>query len=240
MVAGTGVAVAKHGNRSVSSRCGSADVLEALGINISMEADRLEECLKKVGLVFLFAQKLHPAMKNVALIRKELAVETIFNILGPLSNPARATHQIIGVYRRDLVEPMIHVLKNLGLKRALVVHGSDGLDEITTTGKTFAGEFDGRKITFYDIDPKQFGIAYATMEDFKGGDLNTNVAIVHAILRGEKGAKRDIVILNAAYALYVSQKGNDIAEGIKLAAESIDSGKAFAKLEELKRFTQKD
>ncbi len=239
VVAGAGVVVAKHGNRSVSSRCGSADILEALGVNIAMEVERLEECLKNVRLAFLFAQKLHPAMKNVASIRKELGVETIFNILGPLSNPARATHQIIGVYRHDLVELMIHVLKNLGLKRALVVHGSDGLDEITTTGKTFAGEFDGRKIHFYDIDPEQLGMKRVMIKDLKGGDLKTNVEIVHGILAGKKGAKRDIVILNAAYALYVAEKVKNIPDGIKLAIESIDSGKASAKLEKLKRFTQK-
>jgi len=155
VVAGAGVAVAKHGNRSVSSSCGSADVLEALGVNLNVEQEHLSACMDEVGIAFLFAQKLHPAMKNVAPVRKKLGVETIFNILGPLTNPARATHQILGVYSRDLVEPMAEVLGNLGLKRALVVHGSDGLDEITTTGKTFISEFNGNEVISYDISPDE-------------------------------------------------------------------------------------
>ena len=239
VVAGAGVVVAKHGNRSVSSRCGSADVLEALGVNITIEAEHLSECLDKVGLAFLFAQKLHPAMKNVAEIRKELGVKTIFNILGPLTNPARATHQILGVYSRDLVEPMANVLKNLGLKRALVVHGADGLDEITTTTNTFVSEFNGRDIVSYDIDPTELGIKTASEGDLKGGDVVTNSAIAMQILKGEKGPKRDIILLNAAYALYTAEKVKNVSDGLTLAAHAIDSGKALAKLEKLKEFTQK-
>ncbi len=239
VVAAAGAIVAKHGNRSVSSKCGSADVLEALGVNLSIEQEHLNDCLDEVGIAFLFAQKLHPAMKNVAPIRKKLGVETIFNILGPLTNPARATHQILGVYSRDLIEPMAHVLKNLGLKRALVVHGADGLDEITTTDKTFISEYNGSDIISYDISPDELGIDRAKPEDLDGGDLKRNVQIFEQILGSETGPKRDIVLLNAAYALYVAEKVANISDGMDLAKETIDSGKAYIKLEELKSFTQK-
>ena len=239
VVAGAGVAVAKHGNRSVSSKCGSADVLEALGVNLNVEQEHLSVCLDEVGIAFLFAQKLHPAMKNVAPVRKKLGVETIFNILGPLTNPARATHQILGVYSRDLIEPMAQVLKNLGLKRALVVHGSDGLDEITTTDKTFISEYNGDEVISYDISPDELGISIAKPRDLEGGDLDTNVRICEDILGGKSGPKRDIVLLNAAYALYVAGKVSDISQGMDMAKATIDSGKAFDKLNELKHFTQK-
>ncbi len=239
VVAGAGVAVAKHGNRSVSSKCGSADVLEALGVNLNMEQEHLSACLDEVGIAFLFAQKLHPAMKNVAPVRKKLGVATIFNILGPLTNPARATHQVLGVYSRDLVEPMTQVLKNLGLKRAMVVHGSDGLDEITTTGKTFISEYDGNEIISYDISPEELGIDLAQPRDLEGGDLEINVGICEDILDGKSGPTRDIVLLNAAYALYIAGKVTDISLGMELAKETIDSGKALEKLNELKAFTQK-
>ncbi|MDP8212231.1 MAG: anthranilate phosphoribosyltransferase [Candidatus Zapsychrus exili] len=240
VVAATGVAVAKHGNRSVSSKCGSADVLEALGVNLNAEQKHLSECLNEIGIAFLFAQKLHPAMKNVAPVRKELGVETIFNILGPLTNPASATHQLMGVYSRDFVEPMAHVLKNLGLKRAIVVHGADGLDEITTTDSTFISEFDGKDILDYHISPEEFGIKRAKEEDILGGDLNENVEIVKSILQGEKGAKRDIVLVNAAYALYVAERVKNILDGLELARETIDSGAAKLKLDELKEFTNRE
>lgn len=239
VVAGAGVVVAKHGNRSISSRCGSADILEAVGVNINIEEERLSACLDELGIAFLFAQQLHPAMKNVAVIRKELGVETIFNILGPLTNPAGATHQILGVYNRDLVEPMAYVLKNLGLQRALVVHGSDGLDEITLSAKTFIGEYDGREIISYDVLPEEFGFSPAKPEDFSGGDLATNVRILEDILDGQKGPKRDIVVINAAYAFYVAEKAKNINEGIALAQDSLDSGKARKKLDELKAFTNR-
>lgn len=239
VVAGAGVVVAKHGNRSVSSRCGSADILEAVGVNINVEEKHLSACLDELGVAFLFAQQLHPAMKNVAVIRKELGVETIFNILGPLTNPAKATHQILGVYNRDLVEPMANVLKNLGLKRALVVHGADGLDEITLAAQTFIGEYDGNDIISYDIIPDEFGFGPARPEDFEGGDLAANVRILEDILAGKKGPKRDIVVINAAYAFYVVEKAKNINEGIALAQDSIDSGKAHKKLEELKEFTHR-
>lgn len=239
VVAACGVVVAKHGNRSVSSQCGSADLLEALGVNVNVEQKHLGECLDEVGVAFLFAQKLHPAMKHVAPVRKQLGVETIFNYLGPLLNPARATHQMMGVFKRDYVEPLCHVLKNLGLRRALVVHGSDGLDEITTAGKTFISEFNGQDIVSYTIEPEELGFKLAKEGDLKGGELATNMAIARDILQGGKGFKRDIVVLNAAYALYCAEKVTDVLEGIKLAQEALDSGKAFEKLEELKAFTNK-
>lgn len=237
VVAGTGCAVAKHGNRSVSSRCGSADVLEYLGVNVGMKAERLAECLKKVGIAFLFAQNLHPAMRYAAAVRKELGVETIFNVLGPLTNPSKATHQMMGVYSQALVEPMAHVLKNLGLKRALVVHGEDGLDEITTTGKTFAAEFNGQEIISYMIDPSVFNIRRARSEELKGADVATNAGIITEILEGLKGAPRDIVVLNAAYALYVAGKAPTVEEGIRSACRSIDTKKALQKLKALVAFT---
>lgn len=239
VVAGAGVIVAKHGNRSVSSTCGSADVLEALGVNIHLDQVKLGKCLDEIGVAFLFAQNLHPAMKNVATVRKAIGVKTIFNILGPLTNPAHATHQMMGVYSRDLVEPMAEVLESLGLKRALVVHGNDGLDEITTTDKTFVSEFNGKDVMTYDIDPEELGIARASHKDLVGGELQDNVRILKEILNGQRGPKYDIVIVNAAYALYTAQKVKSIAEGIEAARQSIDTGKALEKLEQLREFTNR-
>ncbi len=239
VVASCGVVVAKHGNRSISSKCGSADVLEALGVDVQMEEKHLSQCLDKVGLAFLFAQRLHPAMKNVAPARKELGVKTIFNILGPLSNPAKATHQVMGVYSRDLVEPMARVLKNLGLKRALVVHGNDGLDEITTTDKTFVAEYNGTEIVSYDINPDELGIARASLADLAGGDAQQNASIALDILQGQAGAKRNIVVVNAAYALYTAQTVDNLALGMRMAEHAIDSRRALDKLNELKEFTNR-
>ena len=209
------------------------------GVNINVEEQHLSACLDELGITFLFAQQLHPAMKNVAVIRKELGVETIFNILGPLTNPAKATHQILGVYNRDLVEPMANVLKNLGLKRALVVHGSDGLDEITSTAQTFIGEYDGKEVFTYDIMPDEFGLPPAQPHDLEGGDLAANVRIFEDILAGKRGPKRDVVVINAAYAFYVAERVKNINEGITLAQDSIDSGKAAKKLDALKEFTNR-
>jgi anthranilate phosphoribosyltransferase len=239
IVAACGVPVAKHGNRRVSSLCGSADVLEALGINVQMEEKWLGACLDKIGLAFLFAQRLHPAMKNVAFARQELGVKTIFNILGPLTNPAQATHQIMGVYNRDLLEPMAQVLKNLGLRRALVVHGNDGLDEITTTDRTFVSEFNGQDIISYDIDPDELGIPRARIEDLTGGDAAVNAALARGILKGERGPKRDIVVVNAAYALYTADAVENLLQGMRMAQHAIDSGRALQKLEELKEYTNR-
>ena len=237
VIASCGVAVAKHGNRSVSSKCGSADVLESLGVNLEIEERLVGQCLDKVGIAFLFAQRLHPAMKNVASVRRNLGVKTIFNILGPLTNPAKATHQIVGVYSRDLVEPMIEVLKNLGLKKALVVHGHDGLDEVTTTGKTFIGEFNGKEIITYDIDAQELGLPLASTDDLDGGDKHQNAQIVTDVLKSQRGPKRDIVLLNAAYGLYTAGAVSNISQGILMAEHAIDSGRAYQKLEELKEFT---
>jgi len=240
VVAASGVAVAKHGNRSVSSKCGSADVLEALGVNLHMEERHLSECLNKVGLAFLFAQRLHPAMKNVAFARQELGVKTIFNILGPLTNPAQATHQMMGVYSRDLLGPMAQVLKSLGLKRALVVHGNDGLDEITTTDKTFVSEFNGLEIISYDIDPDELGIPRARIEDLSGGNAAENASIALNILKGDdRGPRYIIVVVNAAYALYTAQAVGNLKQGMRMAEHAIDSGRSLQKLEELKEFTNR-
>ena len=240
VVAGAGCIVAKHGNRSVSSQCGSADILESLGVNLHVEEEHLNECLDEVGIAFLFAQKLHPAMKNVAGVRKELGVETIFNILGPLTNPANATHQMIGVYNRDLVEPVAHVLQNLGLKRGLVVHGADGLDEITTTAKTFISEFNGKEIQSYDISPDELGIPLAQEEELKGGDtVEENAKILMDILEGDISPRRDIVLINAAYALYIAERVENISDGLEAARQSIDRGQAKRKLEQLKEFTNR-
>jgi anthranilate phosphoribosyltransferase len=237
VVAGAGCVVAKHGNRSISSKCGSADVLEYLGVNITMKVERLSECLEQVGLAFLFAQNLHPAMRYAAAVRKELGVETIFNVLGPLTNPSKATHQMMGVYNKDLVEPMAYVLQNLGLKRCLVVHGEDGLDEITTTGKTFACEFNGQDIHSFDIHPLEFKISLASPEDLKGSDVASNAKILKDILDGKQGPHRDIVVLNAAYALYIAGQAASPQEGVDRAVQAIDSTKALKKLQALIAFT---
>jgi len=238
VVAGAGVTVAKHGNRSVSSKCGSADVLEALGVNLSVEEQHLSRCLDEVGIAFLFAQRLHPAMKNVAPVRKALGVKTLFNLLGPLINPAKASHQIMGVYSRELVEPLANVFKNLGSKRALVVHGADGLDEISTTDQTFISEWNGKEVISYTITPEDVGIDRAKEEELKGADVLTNVDMAMAVLKGIRGPQRDIVVLNAAYALYTAEVVDQISKGIELACQSIDENKALEKLEALKTFTQ--
>lgn len=239
VIASCGVVVAKHGNRSVSSKCGSADVLESLGVDVTMEEKHLNQCLDEVGLAFLFAQRLHPAMKNVAGVRKELGVKTIFNILGPLTNPAQATHQVMGVYSRDLVEPMAEVLKNLGLKRALVVHGADGLDEITTTTKTFVADYNGNEIICYDIDPNELGLAEVSLNDLQGGSASDNAAILLDVLEGKKGPHQDIVLLNAAYGLYTADAVPNVMLGIEMARHAIESGRAKAKFESLREFTNR-
>jgi anthranilate phosphoribosyltransferase len=240
VVAACGVVVAKHGNRSVSSCCGSADVLEALGVNVKMETIRLKDCLENVGIAFLFAQMHHPAMKYVAPVRKELGVETIFNILGPLTNPACATHQMMGVYSKDLVSKMANVLGNLGLKRVMAVHGSDGLDEVTTTGVTFASELKDGAVNSFSINPKDFGIKIAKIGDLKGGSVEVNTKIFEEVLKGASGSKRDIVVLNAACALYIAEKAKNIKEGINLAEKSIDSGAALKKLKQLIKYSKSE
>ncbi len=233
VAAGTGIVVAKHGNRSVSSRCGSADVLASLGVNIAIEPAHMSECLREVGIAFLFAPALHPAMKHAIGPRKEIGIRTIFNILGPLSNPAGAQYGVLGVYHRDLVPVMAEALGHLGAKRMFIVHGDDGLDEITTTTATYIGEVKQGAVSVYEIRPKDVGIATATADDLRGGSPTENTQILRDILAGEKGPKRDIVLFNAAAAIMAGGKATDWGEGIRKAAESLDSGAAQAKLEGL-------
>jgi anthranilate phosphoribosyltransferase len=239
VAAGAGVVIAKHGNRSVSSLCGSADVLKELGVNIEVDVPTVEACLREVGIGFLFAPLLHPAMKHAIGPRREIGIRTIFNILGPLTNPARAQAQLLGVYKKELTPMMAQVLGNLGAQHALVVHGDDGLDEITTTTFTHISEWKNGKVTTYRLNPKDVGIAPAKKEDLAGGDPAANARITLEILQGKKGPQRDVVLLNAAAALVVADEAKNLEEGIKLAAHSIDSGSALAKLEALKARTNK-
>ncbi|MDD5166671.1 MAG: anthranilate phosphoribosyltransferase, partial [Candidatus Omnitrophica bacterium] len=222
------------------SSCGSADTLEALGININLAAEKLGACLDEVGIVFLFAQNLHPAMKYAMPARKEMGVKTIFNILGPLSNPAGATHQLVGVYDARWTEILAQVLFNLASVHALVVCGRDGLDEITTTGPTVISELHKGKISNYEIDPQDFGFKKAKLEDLKGSTPLDNSRIMMDILKGKPGPGRDIVVLNTAAALYAADRVKNIKEGLKLASDSIDSGRALKKLELLKDYSLKN
>jgi anthranilate phosphoribosyltransferase len=237
VVAGAGVPVAKHGNRAMSSRCGSADLLQALGVAIELSPERAEACLAEVGMTFLFAPLFHSAMKYALGPRREIGVRTIFNILGPLTNPAGAKQQILGVSRKELTEPMARVLGNLGSTRAFVVHGADGLDEITTTGETHITTLDAGKISSYTISPEQFGLRRTPMGAFVGGDAQDNAAISLAVLEGKQGPHRDVVLLNAAAALAVAGAAVDLKVGLELAAQAIDSGTALEKLRLLQRFT---
>jgi len=237
VVAGAGVRVAKHGNRSLSSKCGSADVMEALGIKISLPSAVLAACLEEVGIVFLFAPAMHSAMKYVQPARRELRLRTIFNLLGPLTNPARASAQVVGVYSLDLVERVAEALSMLGTHRALVVHGLDGLDEITITGPTRIAEVREGSVRTYEVTPEEFGMKRAQLEDISGGDAAANAAIIREILAGKKSPKRDVVLLNAAAALVAAGKVEHLADAVPLAAQSIDSGAAAAKLETLVKFT---
>jgi anthranilate phosphoribosyltransferase len=239
VAAASGITVAKHGNRSISSFCGSADILEALGIDINMGKDRIEYCLDKIGIAFLFAQNLHPAMKYAMPARKAIGKRTIFNILGPLSNPAQATHQLVGVYERKWTRVLAEVLKNLGSLHVMVVHGEDGLDEITTTGFTHVSELFNGQVHNHKIAPEDFGLRRARLKDLAGGNSSDNAAILMDILDGKRSPKRDIVLLNAGAAIYVADKAKSIKAGIKLAAEAIDSGRALKKLELLKEFSRR-
>jgi anthranilate phosphoribosyltransferase len=237
VAAGAGVRVAKHGNRSISSKCGSADVVEALGINIQLSPERAAQCLREVGICFLYAPNLHPAMKQVQGVRRELRMRTMFNLLGPLTNPARATGQVVGVYALDLVEKLAEALSMLGLHRALVVHGLDGLDEITITGKTRVAEARDGTVRSYEIEPEEFGMKRARLEEISGGNAEENAEIIRAVLSGEKSPRRDVVLLNAAAALAAAGKANHITQAVPLAAKAIDSGAAAAKLDALIRFS---
>ena len=206
MTAGAGVRVAKHGNRSISSKCGSADVVEALGINIQLSPERAAQCLREVGICFLYAPNLHPAMKQVQGVRRELRMRTMFNLLGPLTNPAHANGQVVGVYSLDLVEKLAEALSMLGLHRALVVHGLDGLDEITITGTTRIAEAREGSVRSYEVEPEEFGMTRAALQEISGGDATENAAIIRAILTGEKSPRRDVVLLNAAAAWWPRAK----------------------------------
>ena len=240
VVAGAGIPVAKHGNRSVSSPVGSADVLEALGININLDVKQSELCFNEVGIAFLFAPLYHPAMKNVAIPRKEIAIRTIFNLLGPILNPALVKRQVMGVYAESLIEPIAKVLRNLGSEHAMVVHGSDSMDEITVTGTTSIAELRDGIVKTYQFDPSQIGIPKYKLDELKGGNNSTeNAELVLSILKGEReGAMRDITLLNSAAAILVSGISPDFNGAVEIANESIDSGKALKKLEELIEFTQ--
>ncbi|WP_394924059.1 anthranilate phosphoribosyltransferase [uncultured Robinsoniella sp.] len=239
VVAAGGVPVAKHGNRSVSSKCGAADVLENLGANVSLSVEQNEQILKKTGMCFMFAQVYHSSMKYAAPVRKELGARTVFNILGPLSNPAAATMQLLGVYDRNLAEPLAQVLSNLGVTRGVVVCGNDGLDEITLTGETVVYEIRFGEITSYRIAPEQFGLNRCELSDLLGGDPIENAKITEDILSGkERGAKRDVILMNAGMSLYLGIDDITLADGIKMAADLIDSGKAYAKMEEFVKTTK--
>ncbi|MEN2994514.1 MAG: anthranilate phosphoribosyltransferase [Thermodesulfovibrio sp.] len=237
VVAGAGVPVAKHGNRSASSQCGSIDVLEELGINVNMTPQMAERCLFECGMTVLFAPIYHPAMKSVASVRRELKIRTIFNIIGPMLNPAEVKHQLLGVFSKDYMEIIGRVLLRLGSKDIMVVHSEDGLDEITVTGKTYIVRAKDGKIMSTQIYPEDVGIKRAFLKDIKGADKKQNAKIALDILRGQRGHCRDMVLLNAAGALQVAGVVSDFKEGIEIAKESIDSGKAYNKLEELRKFT---
>ncbi|MBS7339660.1 MAG: anthranilate phosphoribosyltransferase [Suilimivivens sp.] len=239
VIAAGGVNVAKHGNRAASSKSGAADCLEALGININLEPEKCTELLNQIGICFLFAQKYHTSMKYVGAIRKELGIRTVFNILGPLTNPASPSRMLLGVYSEALVEPLARVLNSLGVKRALVVYGTDKMDEISASSPTFVCELNSGEYKNYTIKPEDFGLTSCKKEELVGGTPEENAQITLAILKGEKGPKRNAVLLNAGAALYIGGKADSIADGIKLAAELIDSGKALAKLEEFKTESNK-
>ena len=230
IVAGAGVPVAKHGNRALSSQSGSADVLAALGVKIDIPPESISDCIRVAGIGFMFAPAHHPAMKHVGPTRVELGTRTIFNLLGPLSNPARVTRQMVGVFSRQWVEPLAHVLKNLGSDRAYVVHGSDGLDEITTAGPTAVAALENGTVRTFEIVPENVGIARVKPEALRGGDAEANAAALRAVLEGRKSPYRDVAAINAAAALVVAAKAKTLADGMRLAQHAIDSGEAEGRL----------
>ncbi len=233
VAAGAGAAVAKHGNRAVSSSCGSADVLAALGVNIDLDAARMSEVLRRIGIAFLFAPKLHPAMGAVAAIRRELGVRTIFNVLGPLTNPAFARRQVLGVYSLHLVDVVARVLLDLGADHAIVVHSHDGLDEISISAATRVCEVRGGELRSYELQPEEIGVERHNIDEIAGGDSRENARIAREVLGGGSGARAEIVAANAGAALYVSGAAPTIRDGVTMARESIASGSAMAKLQEL-------
>src|SRR5213596_639962 len=233
VVAGAGLKVAKHGNRSVSSLCGSADVVETLGISLELPPDKVTRCIEEVGIGFLYAPLLHTAMKHVMPARREMGVRTVFNMLGPLTNPAAANAQIIGVYAASLTEPLARVLAELGTVRAFVVHGADNLDEISNTGESRVSEVREGGVRTYAVRPEDFGLARESIKDLQGGDREQNDEIIRAVLGGETGPRRDIVLMNAAAALVAGARARDLKDGVAVAAQSIDSGGARGKLDAL-------
>lgn len=237
VIAAGGVPVAKHGNRSVSSRCGAADCLEALGVQLGIPGEANQKVLAKVGMCFMFAPLYHSSMKYAAPVRKALGIRTVFNVLGPLTNPAGATKQLMGVYDRQLVEPLAQVLANLGVTRGAVVHGFDGLDEITACDKTYVCEIKEGQLTSYILDPAEYGFPYAKPEELVGGDGAVNAAITRAILEGEKGPRRNAVLLNAGVSFHLAEPNTSIEAGLAKAARLIDEGKALAVLEALVKTT---
>ncbi len=239
VVAGAGLKVAKHGNRSVSSLCGSADVVETLGINIELSAAKVARCVDEVGIGFLYAPLLHTAMKHVMAARREMGIRTVFNMLGPLTNPAGANAQVIGVYSDALTEPLARALAELGTLRAYVVHGDDGLDEISNTGPSHISEVREGVVRSSTVRPEDFGLPRSSLQDLRGGDREENAEIVRHVLAAEAGPRRDIVLMNAAAALVVGGKAHDFKEGVALAAESVDSGAAAAKLAGLIALSQR-
>jgi len=233
VMAAAGIKVAKHGNRAASSKCGTADCLEALGVNLDLSPEKCVELLKEIGICFFFAQKYHTSMKYVGPIRKELGIRTVFNILGPLTNPATPVYQLLGVYDRSLVDHLARVLSNMGVKRGMVVYGEDKLDEISVSAPTYICEFGGGDFKSYTIKPEDFGLSTCKKEDLQGGEPAENAEITLSILRGdERGPKRSAVLLNAGAALYIGGKADSFEDGVKLAGELIDNGSALAKLNE--------
>lgn len=233
IVAGAGARVAKHGNRAISSRTGSADVLEALGLPVDMAGPEAAGALDEVGMTFLFAPTFHAAMRHAGPVRRELRMRTVFNVLGPLCNPAGATAQLVGVFAADLVPTLARVLANLGAERAMVVHGSDGLDELATSGPSLVAQWDGKELREYEVDPADLDIPRASLADLAGGDPDTNAGILRRVLEGEPGPRRDISLLNAAAGLVVAGMAEDLRHGMELARRSVDSGAAVAKLDAL-------
>lgn len=231
VVSAGGIPIAKHGNRAASSKCGAADVLEALGVNINISPEKSRELLEQIGICFLFAQNYHIAMKYVAPVRKELGIRTVFNILGPLSNPAGANMQLLGVYEEELIEPMAQVLAQLGVGNAMVVYGTDGLDEISMSSPTKVCEVRNGSFKKYTIEPEQFGMKRCSKTDLRGGTPEENAVITRSILAGEKGAKRDAVVLNSAAGLYIADPSLTLEEAVRKAEEIIDSGRAMEQLE---------
>jgi len=239
VVAGAGLAVAKHGNRSVSSRCGSADVLEQLGVHLDLPPEAVGRCIDEVGIGFLYAPRLHPAMKHALGPRRELGIRTVFNLLGPLTNPARAQIQLLGVCDGLLTEPLAEVLRTLGCRSAFVVHGGGGMDELSTLGPNRVARLDHGRVESFLLDPASFDLPLATLSDLEGGDAEKNATILRTILNGERGPRRDTVLLNAACVLVAAGRAPDVREGMAAAAESIDSGAACDRLDALIELTQR-